>query len=433
MAIIRIFLVIILASYSLPVEAAKRAIVIGFSAYSWKPLPGVIMDAHRIFDLLRDDYQVTVIDDRARTRKDFRDIWKTFVKSIDDQDEVLIYYAGHAIDVKGANYLLPLDAEQPTGTQIASSLTQDFITLRDLITEIQNRTPVMSFWVIDACRENPYATRVRGDTKEVGLSRELLTPPTSYFGKTVLFFSADFGQSALDTIPTENRSQLSQIPDSDKAKSPFAVAFSALYPTGKNEPLMLFMQHVANLTAHLAQPADQTPQPQGFPPDGYCLIKCQSTLVQVSFSSATGRRTTFDPRETTDDSVSAAPKIQELQQIGNAVFVGKLSQENCIGDEPSNDYPLGCEFLKRASSIARADGNYDPSDISSAVAKVDVNVRRSSPRIEGDELYYDCKVGVLRAGEPVKLKGVAAYQSPRNDDTFLFAVVDSKPSDQCGF
>jgi hypothetical protein len=126
---------------------------------------------------------------------------------------------------------------------------------------------------------------------------------------------------------------------------------------------------------------------------------------------------------------SSFDPVAPLKSLGNVIFLGKISQTKCTGNEFSADNPFGCEFLKKAASVARADGRVQAKDVAKAVSLVDVNMRRSVPRISGTQAFYDCPVRVVKRGETVRLKGVAAFQYV--GDSFLWGVVDAPAIDKC--
>ena len=395
--------------------AKKRAVVIGFSEYSWAALPGVKTDIRRIGDLLKADYEITQIDDTSKTRRAFRDKWDAFVDTIQDKDEVIVYYAGHGIDIDGLNYLIPLDAPKP-GSRRLSSISDDLILLRKLIDEVQERTPALSLFVIDACRTNPYRMG-RGTTG--GLVPEVIE---RYSGYTLVFFSADFNQPALDAMPDKG-------PESG---SPFAQAFVESYEALKNRPIMMFLPIVSSRVQQLVLPQDQLPTFQGMVPLQVCLAPCDASVLGVLFSSVQGERRVVQPTTATGRipaSVDGPPPVQGFASLGNVIFIGKTSQLACKVSDVSDSFPFGCDFLKKATSVARNDGKAAAKDIELALALTDINLRRSIPRVEGTRAFYGCTVDRVKRGETVKLKGVAAYQYA--NDTFLWAVVDRPILTKC--
>jgi hypothetical protein len=71
------------------------------------------------------------------------------------------YYAGHGLQVRGRNYLVPVDAqiESEAQTRVAAV---DVDLLLEQMAEAKNRVNVV---VLDACRNNPFERRLRGSSR----------------------------------------------------------------------------------------------------------------------------------------------------------------------------------------------------------------------------------------------------------------------------
>ena len=72
----------------------------------------------------------------------------------------MFYYAGHGMQVKGRNYLLPVDA------QISSeaSARSESIDLEQVLDHLSNAGSSFNLVILDACRNNPFERRFRGST-----------------------------------------------------------------------------------------------------------------------------------------------------------------------------------------------------------------------------------------------------------------------------
>ena len=103
-----------------PAFAQKRvALVLGNSAYqNVAQLTNPVNDSARIAATLK-DAGFDVVDSRhdlpaAETRRALRD----FADRTRDADIAVVYYAGHGIEVGGANYLIPVDARLERDTDV---------------------------------------------------------------------------------------------------------------------------------------------------------------------------------------------------------------------------------------------------------------------------------------------------------------------------
>ena len=138
--------------------AEKRvALVIGNSAYAAATaLPGSTGDATAIAELLRtsgfDSVDLRLDVDNAT--------FKAAVRKFDDAstsaDIAVIFYAGYGIDVRGQNYLIPVDA------RLASHAVTEAVLLDRLISATAGAKKLRVV-MLDASRDNPFVARMRAD------------------------------------------------------------------------------------------------------------------------------------------------------------------------------------------------------------------------------------------------------------------------------
>lgn len=139
------------------VSGKKRvALVIGNAAY---PGAGALRnpanDARDFAAKLKKlGFDVTV-----RTDMRYRDMLRSltdFGDKVHTGNEVLFFYAGHGMQVRGRNYLIPIDAEI-RGESSVSSEAVDVDQLLDKLSPAR-----LSIVILDACRNNPFERRFRG-------------------------------------------------------------------------------------------------------------------------------------------------------------------------------------------------------------------------------------------------------------------------------
>ncbi len=82
----------------------------------------------------------------------------------DSLDVVAFYYAGHAIQKDGQNYIIPVDARIETETAIE----RETIALQSFM-KVLDRVPV-SLLFLDACRNNPFAEKISRGLKSTSRS-----------------------------------------------------------------------------------------------------------------------------------------------------------------------------------------------------------------------------------------------------------------------
>lgn len=128
----------------------------------------------------------------------------TKVASAPDDAQVVIYYAGHAIQVDGANFLIPVGARLPAAdfarmptNQVQTILRRVAVSTTELSEQLkQLRAPGANLLIFDACRNNPWEERVRGIGRSATQSRglaEIAAPP-----RTVIAFATAPGHTASD-------------------------------------------------------------------------------------------------------------------------------------------------------------------------------------------------------------------------------------------
>jgi uncharacterized caspase-like protein len=114
---------------------------------------------------------------------------------------VLVFYAGHGIQVDGQNYLLPVDI----GTSSADDLKAKAIALDTVLAGLDDKTHATIVF-LDACRDNPLAPAMlaaAGGSRSMSSSPGLIAPDALARGGTagagtLLAFATAPGKVALD-------------------------------------------------------------------------------------------------------------------------------------------------------------------------------------------------------------------------------------------
>lgn len=121
--------------------------------------------------------------------KSFKQALREFKMSIQGGDEVLVFFAGHGVQLGATNYLLPTDIKGDNEEQVKDEAIQ----LQRILDDLQERKAKFSLAIIDACRDNPF----KGSGRALG--GRGLAPTTAATGQMVMF-SAGSGQQALDKL-----------------------------------------------------------------------------------------------------------------------------------------------------------------------------------------------------------------------------------------
>jgi hypothetical protein len=152
-------LIPILVLCAAPANAEKRvALVIGNSAYVSVPrLANTRNDARLMADTLR-DLGFTLVGGGAQldlTDQAFRQIVQDFGKQLQGSDVGLFYYAGHGVQVRSSNYLVPVDANPTREADVDFQMLDANLVLL----QMEGAGTKLNFVILDACRNNPLAGR----------------------------------------------------------------------------------------------------------------------------------------------------------------------------------------------------------------------------------------------------------------------------------
>ena len=137
---------------ALPVLAAPRmGLLLGNSDYDFGPLPNVMNDTAALGDKLSAlgfQVEVAVNLDQSQTYN----VLLHFLAQAADAGEVLFFYAGHAIQVNGRNFIVPLGAKVGT-----NDLLFTLVDLRFLFERLEGLSARTKLIILDACRDNPFS------------------------------------------------------------------------------------------------------------------------------------------------------------------------------------------------------------------------------------------------------------------------------------
>jgi hypothetical protein len=172
-----------------PTVPTRRALVIGNDNYQSVPrLLNAREDAQAMARSLTDmGFRVQLeLDLRERN---MRAALRQFKSSVEGGDEVIIFFAGHGVQLAGTNYLLPVDITGENEEQIRDESIQ----LQRILDDMTEKRAKFTLAMLDACRDNPF----KGSGRSFG-SRGLA--PTNAATGQMVIFSAGTGQQALDKL-----------------------------------------------------------------------------------------------------------------------------------------------------------------------------------------------------------------------------------------
>jgi uncharacterized caspase-like protein len=135
------------------VPTQRVALVIGIEAYlAARPLANPTRDARAIELALKDlGFRITVETDRSGQR--LAGAIDAFAADNSGADALVVFFAGHGVQIDGRNFLLPIDARIDS----AASLRASSLALDDLLGRLASVAP-RRVVLLDACRNNPFGS-----------------------------------------------------------------------------------------------------------------------------------------------------------------------------------------------------------------------------------------------------------------------------------
>jgi uncharacterized caspase-like protein len=137
----------------LSAAAADRvALLIGNNNYGTTPLRNAANDAKDLGEALK-DLGFTVIVRENASRKEMIDAIREFGQAIEGASTALFFYAGHAMQFKDRNYLIPIDAAMGSEEDV----TFFSVEIGQIFDRMDRARTRFNFIILDACRDNPFA------------------------------------------------------------------------------------------------------------------------------------------------------------------------------------------------------------------------------------------------------------------------------------
>ncbi len=170
-----------------PETPEKRlALVFGNSNYEGKtPLTNPANDANLMEGTLK-DLGFEVMKKLDATKDQMTNAIREFNEKLPDYNVALFYYAGHGNQVEGKNYLIPVDAKLDK----PSDCKYEAIDVNFIVEEFESYPENTNIVILDACRDNPYASWTRGG--EMGFRA------MSFTSGTVVAYATSIGATAAD-------------------------------------------------------------------------------------------------------------------------------------------------------------------------------------------------------------------------------------------
>jgi hypothetical protein len=138
----------------------RSALVIGNSAYATAPLKNPVNDAQDMAQALR-GLGFEVIYRENLSQNDMKRAIREFGAKIRGGGVGLFYYAGHGVQVKGINYLVPVDAKVESEEEVE----YECIDAGFVLAQMESARNSLNIMILDACRNNPFARSFRSASR----------------------------------------------------------------------------------------------------------------------------------------------------------------------------------------------------------------------------------------------------------------------------
>jgi len=137
-------------------EQRRFALVIGNGRYHVSPLLNPQTDAKDLAQAL-ESFGFQVICKIDLTQNEMKQAIRAFGEKIRHGGTGLFYYAGHAVQVDGRNYLIPV------GTEISHEHEVEYeaVDIGFLLSQMQEARNELNIVILDACRNNPFSRKFR--------------------------------------------------------------------------------------------------------------------------------------------------------------------------------------------------------------------------------------------------------------------------------
>ena len=166
-------------------KPARLALVIGNAKYKDAPLVNPPNDAADVAKALEAS-GFTVMKRENATLREMHLAVREFGDRLGRQSTGVFYFSGHGLQVRGRNYLLPVDADIAREDEVAFQAFE----LGAVMEKLDSAKNPVNIVILDACRNNPFGTRLQASAK--GLA-QVDAPPG-----TLIAFSTAPGSTAAD-------------------------------------------------------------------------------------------------------------------------------------------------------------------------------------------------------------------------------------------
>lgn len=338
-------IVLLLAGLTSAAHAEKRvALVVGNSAYqAVGRLDNPTNDASLMADTLS-DLGFKLVGGGAQFDLDKAGLdvaVQSFGRAIRGADVALFYYAGHDVQVRGSNYLVPINAN-PTRE---ADVDDQMIAINVVLSEMEASNTRLNLVILDACHNNPFGSR-GWRASEGGLA------PMRAPKGTLISYATQPGKVAYDigggnSLYTTALAKTIRRADLDIFQAFNEVGLTVKSSTGgTQQPWLSSSRFDGNF--YFARPPVATDS-----------ISAISTRQEASLTEAAD---SLPSDLVTDcDRLAANPEDPQHQRSVAGVLINQIdivpAQKAC--DDAMRQYPNVVRFIYQAGRIAAAQKDYE--------------------------------------------------------------------------
>src|SRR5262249_19609116 len=138
------------------VPERRSALVIGNSAYRQAPLHNPVPDAQAMTATLAAlGFTVRKLENASLGQ--MHEAIRQFGDTLTQGGVGLFYFAGHGVQVKGQNFLIPVDADIEREDEVAYK----GMDANQVLAKMASANNRLNLVILDACRDNPFARSFR--------------------------------------------------------------------------------------------------------------------------------------------------------------------------------------------------------------------------------------------------------------------------------
>lgn len=187
-------------------QPLRTALVIGNESYTVAPLKNPVNDARSVSTVLKSlGFQVVLLENASQAQMQAAS--REWLLASKDAQVRFLYFAGHGVQIKGRNYLLPVEIRTLYPPDAIPNNATDLSTLIDRLSLFEDGVNLV---VLDACRKIP---GIRGQAPSLaGLAAMPSPKGTLVAYSTSPGAVAQDGQETNNSVYTRNLTQLMRTP-----------------------------------------------------------------------------------------------------------------------------------------------------------------------------------------------------------------------------